>query len=189
MQPNNRKPNRLKYFDYSNNGYYFLTICVKDKKNVFGNIGNEKMFLNDYGNIAEKFWVEIPNHFEYIKLDEFIIMPNHIHGILIIDIPVGNRHACSSNNENVGNNENNGNNGNVVGNNDRCSLQYKKRNMELLPKIISQYKSSVTREIHKKFNNYDFVWQKSFYDHIIRSEISLNNIREYIRNNPLKWEL
>ncbi|MCK4907346.1 MAG: transposase, partial [Spirochaetes bacterium] len=136
---------------------------------------------------------------------EFVIMPNHIHGIIIIE----NIMNDNANNDTVDNSEytveNNvspgaGNNvsrnirSNVkntvgnnalpgVGNNDRCSLH---RNMELIPKVMSQFKSSVTRHIRKQFDNFDFAWQKSYHDHIIRDEKDLTRIREYIRNNPQK---
>ena len=76
---------RLQNWDYSWNGHYFITICTKEKQHFFGNIENEKIILNEIGKIAEKFWLEIPNHFSDVKLDEFVIMPNHVHGILIID--------------------------------------------------------------------------------------------------------
>lgn len=158
-----RKPNRLRHFDYSANGWYFVTICTKDKEKYFGKIENNTMILNELGEMVREYWLVIPEHFPYVILDEFIIMPNHIHGIIVIE------------HNNYG-----------VGNNDRCSLQ-RNRNMQLLPKIISQYKSSVTRDIRKQFNNYRFRWQKSFFDHIIRDETSLQNIRTYIRFNPLKW--
>jgi putative transposase len=189
-----RKLNRLKYFDYSNEGYYYITICTKNRDDFFGKIENEKMILNDYGNIANKIWNEIRNHFPNCLIDEYIIMPNHIHGILIIDHTVGNANLRSQqNNDNVGNNDrcslqNNDN----IGNNDRCSLptnnNKKNRNMELIPKIISQFKSSTTREIRKKYDDLNFGWQKSYYDHLIRNDKSLFNIRQYIILNPLNWD-
>jgi len=157
-----RKANRLKDYDYSRNGFYFVTICTKNRKEYFGEINDEKMVLNEYGEIAEKLWLEIPNHFEDVKLDEYIIMPNHVHGIIIIDSdeePVGNRHACSL----------------------QEGRQYQK-----LPVVIGSYKSAVTREINQIHN--EFQWQKSFYDHIIRNDKSLHRIRKYIHYNPLKWE-
>lgn len=170
MQIKHRKLNRLNGYDYSRNGFYFVTICTKDREDFFGRIENDKMILNEYGKIAEKYWLEIPKHFSNCKLYEFVIMPNHVHGIVIIENDII-----------VWNND-------IVLNNDRCSIQGN-RNMELLPKIISQYKSSVTREIRKQFDNFHFGWQKSFYDNIIRDAKSLNNIRQYIINNPLRWNL
>ena len=117
---NVRKANRLKDYDYSQNGFYFVTICTKNKKEYFGKINDGEMVLNDYGEIANQLWLEIPDHFEDIKLDESVIMPNHLHGIIIIDSdeePVGNRHACSL----------------------QEGRQYQK-----LPVVIGSYKSAVT---------------------------------------------
>ncbi len=91
-----RKPNRLKEYDYSNCGWYYVTICTKNNVKHFGRIKNGEMFPNKLGKIAEKCWNEIPEHFPETELDEYVIMPNHIHGIIIIDnLNVGTRHALS----------------------------------------------------------------------------------------------
>jgi putative transposase len=87
---NNRKPNRYKHFDYSTEGYYFVTICTKDHLPFFGNIEEDKMTLNEFGKIADLCWLQIPNHFAEVQIEKYIIMPNHIHGIIVV-----NRHACS----------------------------------------------------------------------------------------------
>ena len=89
-----RKPNRLKAYDYSTAGYYYVTICTYNRKESFGYIENNRIVLNEYGKITEKTWKEIPNHYPNVELDEFIVMPNHIHGIIIIKNPaVGDGHA------------------------------------------------------------------------------------------------
>ncbi|MGH7909725.1 MAG: transposase, partial [Thermodesulfobacteriota bacterium] len=149
----------------SQNGYYFVTICTKNREEWFGEFESGKMILNKFGKIAKNFWIEIPKHFKNVGLDEFIVMPNHIHGIVII---VGNAYPSTK-----------------LGTGMR-SLQ--NRTKVLLSRIIQQYKSSVMREINSLQNDFYFQWHKSFYDHIIRNEKTLNNIREYITNNPLKWE-
>jgi len=82
---NVRKTNRLKDFDYSQNGFYFVTICTKNRKQYFGKINDGGMVLNDGGEAAEELWLGIPEHFQDVKLDEHVIMPNHVHGIIIID--------------------------------------------------------------------------------------------------------
>src|SRR5919109_4323497 len=76
---------RLKEWDYSSNGYYFVTICTKDRECVFGNIIDGKMELLEIGEIAKQYWLEIPKHFQNVKLDKFVIMPNHVHAIVIIE--------------------------------------------------------------------------------------------------------
>ncbi len=91
-----RKNIRLKDWDYSSEGIYFLTICCRERKSFFGNIENNKMHLSEIGSIASRFWMEIPSHFPHVKLDEFVIMPNHLHGIIILDYYiVGPRHGVA----------------------------------------------------------------------------------------------
>lgn len=80
-----RKPNRLKHYDYSQSGWYFVTICTQNHKHHFGKIKNGKMILNEFGIIVKKYWNEIPIHYPTVELDESVIMPNHIHGIIVID--------------------------------------------------------------------------------------------------------
>ena len=156
-----RKLNRLKEYDYSLNGEYFVTVCAKNRECLFGKIIEGKMRLSDIGKIAQRCWQEIPIHFPDAELDEFIIMPNHIHGIIV-----------------VGNNA-------AVGNKNFCSLQWQTKWACSLSSIIRGFKIGVTKWCR---NNATQIWQKSYYDHIIRNENSLNKIREYIKNNPLKWE-
>jgi len=92
-EQHHRKQNRLKNHNYSQNGYYFATICTKNKKNYFGEIivetsrrdvSTNRMKLSKIGEIAQRYWWKIPNHFSFVELDEFIVMPNHIHGIIVI---------------------------------------------------------------------------------------------------------
>ncbi len=154
-----RKLNRLKDYDYSQAGAYYVTICTKNKIHYFGNIMNEQMNLNEYGKIAQDSWKQIPAHYPNIGVDEFVIMPNHIHGIIFLF------------EDSV---------------TEQCSVTTKSR-FGLLSKIIKSYKESVTKLIRNEFNDTDFSWQRSFYDHVIRDEEGLNKIREYIYYNPLKW--
>lgn len=166
---------RLKHYDYRANGYYFVTICTHKKICYFGNINQEKVNLSSLGKIAEKFWLEIPQHFNYAEIDSFIIMPNHVHGIIIINNINGIEKLNSYQEKNI--------------NNDDLSQTMSKISPKKgsLSSIIRSYKSAITR--WSKLNNYDnFGWQSRFYEHIIRDEESLNNIREYIVNNPIKWE-
>lgn len=156
-----RKRNRLQNYNYSSEGWYFVTICIKDKEEFFGKIDDGKMVLNEYGKIAQKCWLEIPDHFSDVETDEFIIMPNHIHGIVVIN--------------NTGN----------VGNGHARSLQSCQRQGQKLFVIIGTFKSAVSKNVHRKISENNFQWQKSFYDHIIRDEKSLENIREYIFNETV----
>ena len=178
MTNRNRKPNRLKDYDYSQTGYYLVTICTQDKVNYFGGIEKGQMQLNDIGQIATDCWQDIPEHFRNTALDEFVVMPNHIHGIIIIKGDDFSR-----------------NDGDGVGNADlrsrpkRCTQQHTDRSKMYLSKIIHGFKSSVTRMVRKRGDNHIFGWQKSFYDHVIRNDADLHRVRTYIQNNPLNWEL
>ena len=153
-----RRAQRLKQFSYNNAGHYFVTINTKHNFPYFGNINCYKLQLNNIGIIVDLQWNNIPMHYNNVIIDEYIIMPNHLHGIVIITKTVGNRLACSANKTN--------------------------RNIELLPKVIGSFKAGVSREVRKIVP--EFYWQKSYYDHIIRNEKSLEKIREYICFNHLK---
>ena len=155
-----RKPNRLRDYDYSQDGYYFITICTRGRKEFFGNIREGKLDLNRYGETVNQCWHNLPRHYPNCSLDSFVIMPNHVHGIIVID------------------------NENVVGNG------FKPFPTHGLSEIIRGFKTFSSRKINEEIEiDNKFQWQKSFYDHIIRGESSLDLIREYIQNNPLKWDL
>jgi len=166
-----RKQIRLKGYDYSKSGYYFVTICTQNREEWFGKVKRGITHLNKFGEFAKNFWTEIPGHFEDVEIDEFSIMPNHIHGVLIIERnTVGDAYMRPH-----------------QGNAFMHSLQDKTK--MLLSKIIQQYKASVTHKINNFQNDFHFQWQRSFYDHVIRNETELFRIRAYIQNNPLQWDL
>jgi len=154
MELQDRKKLRLVNYDYSSQNYYFVTICTHDKKCIFG----KPNILNEYGIIAAKEIENISNHFERIKVDKYVIMPNHIHAIIII--------GCD---------------GTLHNNSERS------RPFPTLSSIIGLYKSGVSKHIHKLNVNIN-VWQKYYYDHIIRNKNDYENIWNYIENNPIKWE-
>ena len=180
---------RLKHWDYSNNGMYFITICTNTMKNYFGKIVDGKVILNKFGKYVEHCWIDIPKHSKYVELDEFVIMPNHIHGIIGIDNPndsfsnndnnvvVETRHALS----------NNKNSTKETGH--ALSLQhprFRNQGKNSISAMVGSFKSAVTKYANK--NNIPFKWQSRFYDHVIRDEKELNNIREYIISNPEQWK-
>lgn len=173
-----RKPNRLKNFDYSKSGWYFVTICTQNREYLFGQAENGKMILNAVGKIVARCWYDLPRHYPNCRLDEFIIMPNHLHGIIVI---TGDRRV----DDDVGTN-------NTVGtihelSLQRVSLQLNRRRM-LLPKIIGFLKMNSAKQINQiRKTPSNPVWQRSFYDHIIRNEKSYWQIKKYIYENPLHW--
>lgn len=165
-----RKSLRMKSFDYSENGYYFVTICTKNRENKFGEIIWTEMVLNEYGKIVEKCWYEIVNHHN-VEIDYFVVMPNHVHLIIVIrNVTIFD--IC-----------------NFVGNAGPHSLRGNGFTKNNLSNAIQRIKSSITLNIRKNFNDFTFSWQKSFYDRIIRNEKELLEIRKYIEENPLKWHL
>ncbi len=161
-----RKSIRLQNYDYSQNGYYFITICTKDKKCLFGKIENEKMILNELGKIAYKELQKTEEIRKNVKLDKFVIMPNHIHAIIVIDKPVG-----------------------AYGNTPlQCKTKFKSPSNNL-GAIVRGYKSAVTKQINEYRKTPKLpVWQRNYYEHIIRNEKSLNQIQEYIICNPITWK-
>ena len=173
MKRQKRKLNRLKDYDYSTCGYYYVTICIRDKVSVFGEIKNETMVLNHFGKIAGRRWREIPEHYENVGIDSYVIMPNHIHGIIII--------KPYDNNTSVGT--------------EQCSVptvigkKSSSKKYGLLSKIIKSFKNTVIKDVREIDPDFDFGWQRSFYDHIIRKDDVLTEIRKYIAENPLKWYL
>ena len=171
------KQYRYKGYDYAKDGFYFVTICTKDRQLFFGDVVNEKMQLSKIGQIAEKYWLEISNHFKNIKLHEYIIMPNHIHGIIQI-MRCGNE-AMHCGNEAMPRSY------------DGKHIKMSKISPKLgsLSVIIGSFKSIVTKIINKKFLNNNFAWQPRFHDRIIRNDEELNKIRYYITINPDKWAL
>ena len=189
------KSARLESYDYSSNGSYFVTICTDNKKCYFGRIKDSQISLSGLGNIVNQFWEEIPIHFPFIVLDAFVVMPNHIHGILIIDkeyILDGHiKPKYLRDKERYGNKCKN--NCRDVALQRLCNGSYSEMskispNIGSISTIIRSYKSICSKMINRKFPNKNFKWQSRFYDHIIKNEKSYNNIQEYILSNVLNWE-
>lgn len=156
---------RLKEWNYSNPWWYYITISTKNHYHFFGTVVSGEMNLNKFGKVAEKNWNEIPKHYENVEIDYYVVMSNHIHGIIIIN---GSRDvACN------------------VSTNKYSQISPKKNSLSA---IIRSYKSAVKKFAHEN-GLLDFAWQERFYDRIIRNEKELFNIRKYIEQNPIKWEL
>jgi len=167
-------------WDYADDGIYFITICTQDKINYFGDVVNEEMDLNGVGDVVNKFWLEIPKHFNNVILDEYIVMPNHVHGIIFID---NNDISTERERRDVALQrlyDYHGKNRQMS----KISPQQKS-----LSTIIRSYKSICTKIINQKYFTINFAWQSRFYDRIIRNEHELNNVRNYIYNNPYKWTI
>jgi REP element-mobilizing transposase RayT len=170
---------RLKNWDYRTNAAYFLTICTKNMTHYFGKIINGKMELSPIGELAHQFWAEIPQHFPFVKLDAFIIMPNHVHGIIIIDNDDCDSDDCDA----LQTLQCNASSANHPPKN--AQMQKISPKSGSISTIIRSYKSVTTK--HARKINIDFEWQTRFYDHIIKNDQSFHNIHRYICNNPQKW--
>ena len=175
------KSTRLKNFDYSSNGAYFVTICTRNRKCYLGDIVNGKIKLSGIGEIVRNYWYEIPNHYKNVSLDEYIIMPNHVHGVIVIN------HKSSVETPHWGVSTGIIDKTQII-NNNRNPHHKPQWKPNSLGSIICQFKSIVTKRI-RTIGYLNFAWQSRFYEHIIRNGHELNRIREYIANNPLQWEL
>ena len=159
-----RRSIRLSGYDYRRAGAYFITVCTHNRTMLFGEIREDETILNDAGPMVRECWDAIPNHYPHAKTDAFIVMPNHVHGIIMLvdthDVGAGLRPAPTP-----------------AGN---------KRHP--LSEIIRAFKSFSARRIneHRGLRGVP-VWQRNYYEHIIRNESALHDIRHYIVNNPDKW--
>ncbi|MTJ08208.1 transposase [Anabaena sp. UHCC 0204] len=184
-----RRSIRLKGYDYSQQGAYFVTICTYQRNCLFGEIVDDEMKLNTNGEITRGSWLSIPRHFQNVGLDEFVIMPNHLHGIIII-AEEGEALAIS-------------NDQNQQKLSSQCfapttpttpttptgeKIKINGTKPQSLAAIIQNYKSVSTRQINRiNKDKGNVIWQRNYHEHIIRSEEALNNIRQYIVNNPINW--
>ena len=162
-----RRSIRLKGYDYSQAGAYYVTIVAWHRECLFGELVNGEMRLSQRGQIADACWQEIPNHFPNVELGAYVIMPNHVHGIVVINDD--NRRgtiyrAPTKNTESFG-----------------------KPVKGSLPTIISTYKAAVTRTIGRELNETG-IWQRNYYEHVIRDDKDLQNKTDYINANPLLWD-
>lgn len=159
----NRRSIRLRGYDYIQAGAYFITICCQDRKCRFGKIENDKMILNEYGTIAYNEWIKLPERFLNNELDVFQIMPNHLHGIIVLN-DVGATLAVAHD---------------AVAH-DAVMIQR-----------AGAYKSLVANKCLEIFKSKNEImgklWQRNYHEHIIRNEQSYQTISDYIINNPAKW--
>ncbi len=175
---------RLQPWDYRWAGAYFITICTANRIHYLGEIKNRKMVLSPIGVLADVFWHEIKNHAQNVELGAFVVMPNHVHGILILTgndndndnhtVTVGTGHALSLPSTNPSTNP-------TIG-----QQRFQNIGKNSVSSIVGSYKSAVTKHAHRL--GFEFAWQTRFYDHIIRNEASFQTINNYIINNPVNWQ-
>jgi len=165
LQEHHRHSLRLQGYDYAQEGAYFVTVCTRGKECVFGGVVDGEMQLSEIGKVIEECWRAIPRHFPNVTSDVFVVMPNHVHGILMIT-GTGRGTACRA----------------------PTTERFSHPVANSLPTVIRSFKSVVTRRVGKLHNALGIsLWQRNYYEHIIRSEESLEEIRRYIAENPFRW--
>ncbi len=154
---------RLRSWDYTHPGWYFVTITTKNRRPFLGAVNDNQFQLSPIGRIVEKEWKKLPSKRNHMCIDEWVIMPNHIHGIIILerDLPRASRWDAPT------------------------KARLKRGSLGV---IINQFKSNCTKRIHAA-GFHEFKWQRGYYDHIIRNDGDLKRIRSYIRLNPLRFSL
>jgi putative transposase len=167
---------RLKEYDYSQAGAYFVTIYTRDRECLFGDIVDGEMRLNEYGRIVANRWDAIPDYIENVQRDEFVVMPNHVHGIIILN-NVGAQFIAPT------------------GNNRQTPQQTPQINQGVINhapttvgEIVRAFKARCTHIINQIRNTPGYpIWQRNYYEHVIRNDDDLNRIRQYIIENPMNW--
>jgi REP element-mobilizing transposase RayT len=161
-----RRSLRLREYDYSQAGAYFVTICAYQRKCLFGDIVRGEMRLTRPGMIVQHCWDAIPAHFPNLDLDEFVVMPNHVHGIVLIDD--GRGAPCRN----------------------PAVEQFGRSMPGSIPTLVRSFKSAATRRVNETRQAHGAkLWQRNYWEHIVRNEPELNRLREYIQNNPAQWDL
>jgi putative transposase len=168
-----RQSHRLAGYDYRQAGLYFITICTKDRLHYFGQVCNSEMLLSDMGMIVRDYWMNIPQLHPHVFLGEFVVMPNHIHGVLGIDSESIAIPAEKSASSDIPEDKNDY----------MASISPKSGSVA---RIIGSYKAACTSTI-RNAGTETFSWQPRFHDHIIRNPQALERIENYIRHNPQKW--
>ena len=190
-----RRSIRLKGYDYSKAGMYFVTICVQKHICLLGNVVDGEMVLNEYGQIVQMVWNELPQHYNNIKLNEFVIMPNHIHGIIVITDDDNDNTATIVRADNVRANDVRANDvcADTVGASfkpaptpDHTPAHSQKHG---LSEIVRALKTFSARKINELRNTRgEKLWQRNYWEHIICDEESYQRIANYIINNPINWQ-
>jgi REP element-mobilizing transposase RayT len=173
-----RRSIRLPKYDYSSSGAYFITICTHQRECLFGEIVDGEMQLNPLGQLVHVCWQRLPFHFPNLQLDAFVVMPNHVHGILVL---ADSRKGEASGRGRVAQYENHCP--------DASPLQPRGTIPGSVGSIVQNFKSVSAQRINRHCQpNTIKIWQRNYYEHIVRNEESLQYIRQYIQNNPLSWQ-
>jgi putative transposase len=160
-----RRPVRLNGYDYSQAGAYFVTVCVNGSACLLGEVEDGRMCLNGHGRTVYGCWEDLPHHYAHVRTDAFVVMPNHVHGIVMLDVP---EDAGSVGLASIG-----------------ADVKPKRHG---LPEIVRAFKSFSARRINESRKTPGGrIWQRGYYERVVRNDEELNRIREYIVDNPAKW--
>ena len=163
-----RRRMRLEGYDYSTPGAYFVTACTQDRRPLFGRVIDGRMAANPLGTVVEDCWDELPDHYDSLALDAFILMPNHVHGVILLQDEPNNTSVGAGLQP-------------AIPRNDAARRHG-------LPEIVRAFKTFSARKINRmRASTGASVWQRGFYDHVIRDEDELDRVRTYILDNPRKW--
>lgn len=171
-----RRSIRLKGYDYSQAGAYFVTACARGRKCLFGEVVDGQMHLSVFGEMVARCWDDLPRHYPTVELDAFVVMPNHVHGIVVLTdgVGAGLRPAPTSNENTISPQEN----GETV------------TGPRPLSEIVRAFKSFSSRRINERLGTAGTpVWQRTYWDTVIRNEQALIGFRQYIENNPAQWDM
>ena len=162
-EKHHRRSIRLKGYDYAQEGVYFVTVCTQNRACLFGAVADGEMQLNNAGEIAKAAWDDMPARFPSVRLDAFIVMPNHVHGIIIVGAQfIAPSDGFDGTNQGV--------------------MNY----APTLGDMVRAYKAASTRLI-RQAGTPAFAWQRTYYEHVVRDEESLSRLRQYILDNPARW--
>lgn len=187
-QKHHRRSIRLKGYDYSQQGAYFVTLCAHNRECLFGEIANGEMQSNEIGEIVVTCWMQLPNHFRNIELDSFVVMPNHIHGIVVI-VHEPARYADVARRGEAFTDANGLSDASANVNASPLQNMPHGTRPRSLNAIVQNFKSITARHIHKIPSYAErIIWQRNYYEHIIRNDRDLERVRAYIENNPVNWQ-
>ena len=174
----NRRSIRLQGYDYSQAGAYFVTLCTQNRECLFGEIVNGEMRLNEAGRVVADEWINTAEIRDEIELDEWVVMPNHFHGILVITVGRGDRRVAPMNGTTISGEQ---------GDRPVAPTGPQPRSIGA---VMAGFKSAATKRINELRQTPGMkLWQRNYWEHIVRNEPELNRIREYIHNNPAQWVL
>ena len=179
LNQHHRRSIRLKGYDYTQPGAYFVTLVTRNRETLFGEIVEGEVRLNRVGMVAQREWERLSNRFPAVQIDAYVIMPNHVHGIIVIMGRGTAEYVTDSDPE-------------ILRRAPTTPIreQFGQPVPGSIPTIIRSYKSAVTYRANLIRNSGSAqVWQRNYYEHVVRDEAEFNRICQYILNNPLQWDM